>query len=246
MSSQKQKEKDEYEKKLQEEKKVRFELESQLAHERKLKQELEERTSKVLANNTNTNNANSNINSKSSFSNESKLINDSNILSMKSSYSNSLINGLVFCFHIEWKIRIDMKCLFIQFFFSNSVECCTEYCRKRLKEYENENRLLTEDCLKKQERLVMLECELKTLNKYKDTENRIDTLMCALNLMEDKNASLQESLTAETRFKLDLFSALGETRRQLEAVSRNFRLIFFFFSKQFVYVIFHNFKNNWI
>jgi len=68
----------------------------------------------------------------------------------------------------------------------------------------------------------MLECEMKTLNKYKDTENRIDTLMCALNLMEDKNASLQESLTAETRFKLDLFSALGETRRQLEAASRKF------------------------
>jgi hypothetical protein len=100
MSSQKQKEKDEYEKKLQEEKKVRFELESQLAHERKLKQELEERTSKMLATNTNnTNSANTNnINSKSSFSNESKLINDSNILSMKSSYSKSLINGLVFCF----------------------------------------------------------------------------------------------------------------------------------------------------
>jgi hypothetical protein len=43
--------------------------------------------------------------------------------------------------------------------------------------------------------------------------------MVALNLMEDKNTSLQESLSAETRFKLDLFSALGETRRQLEAVS---------------------------
>lgn len=107
MSSQKQKEKDEYEKKLQEEKKVRFELESQLAHERKLKQELEERTSKMLATNTNnTNSANTNnTNSKSSFSNESKLINDSNILSMKSSYSNSLINGLVFRFYFKLKFE---------------------------------------------------------------------------------------------------------------------------------------------
>jgi len=43
--------------------------------------------------------------------------------------------------------------------------------------------------------------------------------MVALNLMEDKNTSLQESLSAETRFKLDLFSALGETRRQLESVN---------------------------
>jgi hypothetical protein len=50
--------------------------------------------------------------------------------------------------------------------------------------------------------------------------------MVALNLMEDKNTSLQESLSAETRFKLDLFSALGETRRQLEAV--NCKLLLFF------------------
>lgn len=46
--------------------------------------------------------------------------------------------------------------------------------------------------------------------------------MVALNLMEDKNTSLQESLSAETRFKLDLFSALGETRRQLESVNCNY------------------------
>ena len=55
--------------------------------------------------------------------------------------------------------------------------------------------------------------------KYRDNESRVDTLMVALNLMEDKNTSLQESLSAETRFKLDLFSALGETRRQLESVN---------------------------
>ena len=68
----------------------------------------------------------------------------------------------------------------------------------------------------------MLECELKNQAKQREAETRFDTLMIAFKLMEDKNASLQESLSAETRFKLDLFSALGETRRQLEAV--NFQL----------------------
>lgn len=34
--------------------------------------------------------------------------------------------------------------------------------------------------------------------------------------MEEKNARLENSLSAETRLKLDLFSALGEAKRQLE------------------------------
>ena len=46
--------------------------------------------------------------------------------------------------------------------------------------------------------------------------------MAAVKLMENKNASLQESLSAETRFKMDLFSALGETRRQLDSVLSEF------------------------
>ncbi|CAL4065981.1 unnamed protein product [Meganyctiphanes norvegica] len=34
--------------------------------------------------------------------------------------------------------------------------------------------------------------------------------------MQDKNTHLETSLSAETRVKLDLFSALGEAKRQLE------------------------------
>lgn len=34
--------------------------------------------------------------------------------------------------------------------------------------------------------------------------------------MQDKNIHLENSLSAETRLKLDLFSALGEAKRQLE------------------------------
>ncbi len=50
--------------------------------------------------------------------------------------------------------------------------------------------------------------------KYRETQN---SLVSALNILEEKNGSLQDSLSAEKRFKMDLLSALGETRRQLEA-----------------------------
>ena len=41
-------------------------------------------------------------------------------------------------------------------------------------------------------------------------------LMSALAAMQDKNTTLEKNLSAETRVKLDLFSALGEAKRQLE------------------------------
>jgi hypothetical protein len=101
---------------------------------------------------------------------------------------------------------------------TTSSNCCTEICKKKTRDYEDEILKLVDECRKKQERCIIIENERNKLLKYKETENRLDTLMVALNLMENKNASLQESLSAETRFKLDLFSALGETRRQLESV----------------------------
>lgn len=97
--------------------------------------------------------------------------------------------------------------------------CKGEQCAKRIKDIELESKKINEEMRKKQDRVMMLECEIKSMNRSRDTESRVDTLMVALNLMEDKNASLQESLSAETRFKLDLFSALGEARRQLESVT---------------------------
>ena len=41
-------------------------------------------------------------------------------------------------------------------------------------------------------------------------------LMSALAAMQERNTHLENSLSAETRVKMDLFSALGETKRQLE------------------------------
>lgn len=40
--------------------------------------------------------------------------------------------------------------------------------------------------------------------------------MSAYSAMQEKNTHLENSLSAENRIKLDLFSALGEAKRQLE------------------------------
>uniref|UniRef100_A0A8C1KUK1 Si:dkey-12h9.6 n=1 Tax=Cyprinus carpio TaxID=7962 RepID=A0A8C1KUK1_CYPCA len=48
------------------------------------------------------------------------------------------------------------------------------------------------------------------------TEQEADALLSALSSLQDKAQHLEYNLSAETRLKLDLFSALGDARRQLE------------------------------
>ena len=54
------------------------------------------------------------------------------------------------------------------------------------------------------------------MHERQDTQNKTDILMSALMAMQDRTAKLETSLSAETRLKLDLFSALGDARRQME------------------------------
>lgn len=90
---------------------------------------------------------------------------------------------------------------------------CTEACRSRRRELETE---LGECRAAKhwaEERYAALEREnAALLDQLRD----MDILMTALSAMQEKNAHLENSLSAETRIKLDLFSALGEAKRQLE------------------------------
>lgn len=90
---------------------------------------------------------------------------------------------------------------------------CTELCKSRRRELEGE---ITE-CRSTQrwadERITCLERENTSFaEQLRDT----DILMSALSAMQEKNTHLENSLSAETRIKLDLFSALGEAKRQLE------------------------------
>lgn len=56
------------------------------------------------------------------------------------------------------------------------------------------------------------EAEFRTRDSRESTE----VLMSALASLQDKNSTLEKNLSAETRVKLDLFSALGEVKRELE------------------------------
>ena len=56
----------------------------------------------------------------------------------------------------------------------------------------------------------------QTLRQYKEKQTDTDVLIAALTSMQDKTCHLETSLSAETRLKLDLFSALGDAKRQIE------------------------------
>lgn len=56
----------------------------------------------------------------------------------------------------------------------------------------------------------------QALGKYQHVEKETDMLLSTLSAMQEKAQHLECNLSAETRIKLDLFSVLGDTRRQLE------------------------------
>ncbi|CAL1275191.1 unnamed protein product [Larinioides sclopetarius] len=87
---------------------------------------------------------------------------------------------------------------------------CTETCKSRRREMENDIKQLRRDLKMRDEKLQQME------RQAQENISSTQALVSALNAMEEKNARLENSLSAETRLKLDLFSALGEAKRQLE------------------------------
>ncbi|XP_072393968.1 macoilin isoform X1 [Diabrotica undecimpunctata] len=90
---------------------------------------------------------------------------------------------------------------------------CTETCKVRRRELESEISELRASKHWQEDRLQALERENAAFSEQvRDTE----LLMSALSALQEKNSHLENSLSAENRIKLDLFSALGEAKRQLE------------------------------
>ncbi|XP_020387470.2 macoilin-like [Rhincodon typus] len=92
----------------------------------------------------------------------------------------------------------------------------TETLKNRMKELDAEYKQLQTELKMKDEHLRKVEREVQELCKYKENEQDTEMLMAALSAMQDKTQHLEINLSAETRIKLDLFSALGDARRQLE------------------------------
>ncbi|XP_025414813.1 macoilin-1 [Sipha flava] len=93
---------------------------------------------------------------------------------------------------------------------------CTESCKVKRRELENEAKSLRKELRIKDDQYIAAQKEINELQPYKQSQDKIDFVMSALSTLKDKNAHLEHSLSAETRIKLDLFSALGEAKRQLE------------------------------
>ncbi|XP_069614010.1 macoilin [Ranitomeya imitator] len=93
---------------------------------------------------------------------------------------------------------------------------CTETLRGRIRDLEGECKKLSIDMKLKEDQIRELELKVQELRKYKENEKDTEVLMSALSAMQDKTQHLENSLSAETRIKLDLFSALGDAKRQLE------------------------------
>lgn len=97
-----------------------------------------------------------------------------------------------------------------------------EHCNARRMELEDDMRQLRERVSEKDERIKTLEKEIESLKAKTNEHDSIqlkketETLMSTLAQIRGKNTHLENSLSSETRLKLDLFSALGETRRRLE------------------------------
>uniref|UniRef100_A0A3B4WD36 Si:dkey-12h9.6 n=1 Tax=Seriola lalandi dorsalis TaxID=1841481 RepID=A0A3B4WD36_SERLL len=90
----------------------------------------------------------------------------------------------------------------------------TQMLRKRVKDLETEYKQLQLEYQVKESRVVDLESD--ALGKYRCVEKETDMLLSTLSAMQEKAQHLEYNLSAETRIKLDLFSALGDARRQLE------------------------------
>ncbi|KAK9504984.1 hypothetical protein O3M35_009145 [Rhynocoris fuscipes] len=95
-------------------------------------------------------------------------------------------------------------------------ECPSESCRARRRDMDAEIKALRRDLKVKEEICASTDRELQNLMQYKESQTGAEMLMKAVSVLQDKNSHLENSLSAETRIKLDLFSALGEAKRHLE------------------------------
>ena len=87
--------------------------------------------------------------------------------------------------------------------------------REKLSSYEGK----LSDLENENEKLKKKSMDNDGLKLKKETE----LLYSALTAMQGKNTHLENSLSSETRIKLDLFSALGDTRRQLEILQNRLK-----------------------
>ncbi|EFX75672.1 hypothetical protein DAPPUDRAFT_322995 [Daphnia pulex] len=99
---------------------------------------------------------------------------------------------------------------------NNGITECGEHCRQRRRELEGEAQQLRREIKSGEDRLRAMEMEIQQYQQLRRAQQETELLVSALSALQDKTSHLESSLSAETRIKLDLFSALGEAKKQLE------------------------------
>jgi len=91
-----------------------------------------------------------------------------------------------------------------------SANCAT------VQKLEAEIAKLRDELARTEQRANTAEEEIMTLRKSAGAHGDPEQLMNALNQAQDNQQQLEHSLSSETKIKMDLFSALGEAKRQLQ------------------------------
>jgi len=91
-----------------------------------------------------------------------------------------------------------------------SANCAT------VQKLEAEIAKLRDELARTEQRANTAEEEIMTLRKSAGAHGDPEQLINALNVAQDNQQQLEHSLSSETKIKMDLFSALGEAKRQLQ------------------------------
>ncbi|XP_052869380.1 macoilin-1-like [Anopheles cruzii] len=110
---------------------------------------------------------------------------------------------------------------------------CSEACMAKKRQMQLELEKLKHELLSSEESKHLAEKQTRSFEqemrkfevqlRNRESQQNTDVLMSALAAMQDKNATLEKSLSAETRVKLDLFSALGGARREVDILTCSLR-----------------------
>lgn len=87
--------------------------------------------------------------------------------------------------------------------------------RSEVLRIEAEIKTLRSELQGARERYAAAEQEVYLLRKYKETHGDPEVLVTALKATQEKKDLLEQSLSSETKVKMDLFSALGEAKREV-------------------------------
>lgn len=101
---------------------------------------------------------------------------------------------------------------------------CSDSCRMKKQQLENEISKMRRDFVAYEEmkhnfekQSQRYEQELRKMEQeFRSREQQQHSEHLTMNELRMKNATLEKNLSAETRVKLDLFSALGASKRELE------------------------------